>query len=426
MTSYTLFPSRPALAAGSSSPTPFIAGISFRAGGWLEGYWWYVPPGGPTAAQKFALWCITGGPGAGTPTAGSVVAGSVVLPADSGPLTAGAWNFIPLAAPIPLAIATPYMAATGFSITSVFTDVPNQFGSGDPFASGITNGPLFGFSDATGGGTAGTGNPWQLPQGSFSIAGSDPAVIMPAGSSNSGNFGIDVQVSDTVPAGYRGPFSFYPNTAAASVAVAGDAAVNYGVAVEGLASSAVSCATVRYFSPKTATQLATWCGVWDVATQTLISSNPAPSWSGAAGSGWVQASLPVPARIGAGKRFKLHVHNGASVPGVCFAKDTTDRWGTGLLAGGIAAGPVTAPGLSGASDAWNYNNNPAGTPPYSDGTHLAHGQSTFSQTAPGTATPPYPLLWASGGTADGTQDYFVDGVFSLASGSGLLMASGLV
>ena len=72
--------------------------------------------------------------------------GSVVT---SGTLTAGQWNYIPLPTPLQLSIgnvsgngAAVYQAATGF--TGSFPDTNNQFATGDPFASGITNGPLLG------------------------------------------------------------------------------------------------------------------------------------------------------------------------------------------------------------------------------------------------------------------------------------------
>lgn len=420
MAVYSLFPTRPVVTTATSS-VPFICGTSFEVtsgGCWFPGYWWYA--GGATAPQKFCLHCITGGPGAGTSTASVVVPGSVVT---SGALTANSWNYVPLATPIPICIATPYMAATGFTISGAFANQHNMFGTGDPYVSGITSGPLFGFSDSTGGGTAGTGNPWQIAQGTFATsAGTDPTAHLPTASGNSSFYGIDVSISDTAPSGWTGPFSFYPGTAWASVAATADLGVNYEVALEGIANQAVTCTAVRYFSFPGVSQLATWIGVWDVASKTLLASSSSPSWSGAAGSGWVQASLPVPASIGAGKRFKIAVYNGNSSAGTCFTKDTTDRWGTGLLANGIVNGPITAPGLSNASSAYNYNNNPAGNPPYSDGTLLSHGQSIFGQTAAGGSSPPYPLLWASAGTADGTQDYFIDGLFYLAP-SGLLMAS---
>ena len=107
---YRLFPST----SGPSSPVsysgPFLAGVVFEVttgGCWLDGYWWWVCPSGQsTAAQKFALWCLYGA-GSGTLVANSTV--------TSGALTAGQWNYVPLPAPVPLAIGATYVAATGFT-----------------------------------------------------------------------------------------------------------------------------------------------------------------------------------------------------------------------------------------------------------------------------------------------------------------------
>ena len=55
---------------------------------------------------------------------------------------------MPLATPVPLAIGATYIAATGF--TGGFPDTNNQFGGGDPYSGGITNGPLTAYSDPVG------------------------------------------------------------------------------------------------------------------------------------------------------------------------------------------------------------------------------------------------------------------------------------
>ena len=64
------------------------------------------------------LWCVYNS------GSGSLVPGSTVT---SGALTAGQWNYVPLPAPLPLAIDATYVAATGFSDS--FPDTNNQFGS---------------------------------------------------------------------------------------------------------------------------------------------------------------------------------------------------------------------------------------------------------------------------------------------------------
>ena len=140
---YRLFPSTNGPASPVSYSGPFICGVvcGVTAGGcWLDGYWWWVCQSGQsTAAQKFALWQIYNG------QQGTLVANSVVT---SGTLSAGQWNYVQLAAPLPLAIGATYVAATGFN--GSFPDTNNQFGSGDPYSAGITSGPLTAYSDASG------------------------------------------------------------------------------------------------------------------------------------------------------------------------------------------------------------------------------------------------------------------------------------
>ena len=129
--------------------------------------------GQSTSPQKFALWQVYGA------AEGNVVPGSVVT---SGTLTAGQWNYISLPTPLPLSIgdlaglgAAVYQAATGFS--NSFPDTNSQFGAGDPYASGITDGPLFAYSDQ--GASAPSPTSATSFQGSFGVAGTDPSVTMP-------------------------------------------------------------------------------------------------------------------------------------------------------------------------------------------------------------------------------------------------------
>ena len=147
------------------------------------------PTGQSTAPQKFALWQVYGG------GEGNVIPGSVVT---SGTLTAGQWNYIPLPTPLPLSVgnvsgigAAVYEVATGF--VGSFPDTNSQFGSGDTYASGITNGPLFGYSDQ--GASAPSPTAVTSFQGAFGTAGTDPSVNLPSQGSSSSNFWIDLQVS---------------------------------------------------------------------------------------------------------------------------------------------------------------------------------------------------------------------------------------
>ncbi len=276
-------------ASPASYSGPFLAGMLFSVTGqmaWLEGYqWWVCPSGQSVAAQKFALWNIT------STSAQSVVPGSVVT---SGPLTAGAMNFVPLATPVQLAPGTLYNAATGWSTvgTTGFPVSNNQFGATQPYASGITNGPLTAWSDL--------GASHEFPaaslnygkdQGLFGTASADPSLNMPAGGSNSAIFWAGVRVGDTAPAGYAGSYRFYPNMGDLGN-YSLDTANGFTLGKQFSVSQACTVDNGWFFSPPTVTKLPDAIGVYRVSDQALIGVNNSPSWSGAAGSGWIGAAMP--------------------------------------------------------------------------------------------------------------------------------------
>lgn len=361
---FRLFPST----NGPSSPVsyggPFEAGVLFEAtsgGTWFDGYWWWVCPSGQsTAAQQFALWAVyNGGNG------GALVPGSTVT---SGGLTPGQWNYVPLPAPIPLAIGACYNACTGFSGSFPSTD--GQFGSGDPYAAGIVSGPLSAFSDQSGTLPA----PFYMSQGVFSVAGTDPATNMPANGSSATNFWIDLQVGTTPPTGAS--YRLWPSYPILPGSGSGDT-ISYTLATEFQLSASCTLGKIWFYSASNATALPTRCGIWDVSSQSVVSGtdNTAPSWSGAAGSGWVSCAyngVTLPAGD-----YKVAVFYGGGSP---WYQATVNYWGSGGPgANGITTGPLTAPGLSGAT---------------------SPGQSTYQ---PGSWA--YPQTYASGGNG---ENFWVD------------------
>ena len=288
MATYRLFPST----AGPSTPVsysgPFLAGVVFcvTTNSWFEGYWWWVCPSGQsTAPQKFALWQIYGN------DQGNLIPGSVVT---SETLTAGQWNYVPLPNPLQLSIgnidgvgAAVYQAATGF--TGGFPDTNSQFATGEPYASGITNGPLFAYADLYA--------PAQCPtgtfQGGFSVAGTDPSVNMPAQGSSSSNFWIDVQVSDTAPSGYAGSYRLWPNFPTIFPITETGEPDTLPQTMGTVFSLSEPCAlnNVWFNSPYFAVDLPASTQIWDSTSQTLVSgTNLTASWSGPAASGWVANS----------------------------------------------------------------------------------------------------------------------------------------
>jgi hypothetical protein len=348
---------------------------------WFEGYWWWVCASEqPASPQKFALWNVSGA------AAGTLIPNSVVT---SGALTAGQWNWVPLPAPLPLAIGTPYNACTGF--TGSFPNTNDQFGGGGPYANGIVNGPLTAYSDGSGSLHA----PYGTPQGVFGVQGADPAVHLPLDGSNSANFWMDLQVSDTAPTGYSGSYRLWPNNNDAADGTLPDDAFNYVVATEVHVSEPCALSNIWYYSPPGVDQRATECGIWDIATQELIAGSTSPSWSDAAGSGWISCAF-TGVTLPAG-RYKVAVYNGATPPDAWSAK-LLNFWDVGAGKNGIANGPLYAPSLADASAADIYQ-----------GSGQEPGQCTFAVGPPNQ----YPDLYVDGLA----QNYWVDAEVTLVTGA---------
>ena len=330
---YRLFPATDGPSTAVSYSGPFEAGVVFgvTAGGcWLDGYWWWVCGSGQsTSPQKFALWQTHNG------QQGSVVPGSVVT---SGALTAGQWNFVPLSTKLPLAIGATYVASTGFS--NGFPDTNNQFGSGQPYAAGIMNGPLTAYSDASGS----LPSPFKTAQGVFSVASTDPTVAMPIYGSSSCNFWVDLQVSTNPPTGTS--CRLWPSYPTIPGGLDSDTA-GYTLATEFALSQSCALDNIWFFSAVGAGALPTRCAIWNVGSQSVVAGTDqtSPAWSGAAGSGWVRCSYSgVTLPTG---DYKVAVFYSGGSPWYQTALGYWASGGTG--AGGIRCGPLTAPGTSNAT-----------------------------------------------------------------------------
>ena len=386
-------PGSPAAYSGN-----FLAGILWKvtSGGlWLSGYWHWVPAGGDTTARKFALWQLTD-------TTHSV--SQVLVPAGtitSGTLTAGQWNYVPLSTPIALPAGVPYVACYGYSAVNGFPDTQNQFGSGNPYAAGITNGPLFAYSDQ--GASAPEPYTSNYSQGVFSVASTDPAAVMPSTGDVHSNFWVDVQVTDVPPAGAS--YRLWPNQQYATGWV-DDTADNFTLGCEFTLATSCTLSKIWFYSQAGVTQLPTECGIWRVATQALVAGtdNASPSWSGAAGSGWVSVSYAGITLLAG--NYKVAVLNAAGTPAI-WNPTTNFYWGIGVGAGGISNGPLSAPDTSHA------------TSPGQDTYNLG---SLFI----------YPLTYAPGAAG---ANYWVDvevtpvstqAQAGLATGSGMVPSGGVV
>jgi len=352
MTAYRLFPS----ASGPSSPVSysgaFAAGIQFEVttgGVWLEGYWWWVCPSGqPTSPQTFALWQVYQ-----VGTASIVTAATVT----SGTLAAGQWNFVPLKNPIMLSVGgganlghadaggtACYVACTGF--TGGFPDTNNQFGSGDIYAGGITNGPLTAFSDQSGSLAAPFGN----SQGVFSTN-NDVTAQCPFGGSGSANFWMDVQVSGAASAGYSGSYRIWPNFPVVPGSTSNDTG-QQTTGTEFWLTQPCTLDNIWFWSPPGATVLPSRCAIFSVATKTAVSGtdNSSPSWSGVARSGWVSCSYSGSGVVLPAGKYKVCIYSGG---GSKFYQENIDYFSSGPGGSNIVNGPLTCPGTANAASAGN-------------------------------------------------------------------------
>ncbi len=395
MGTYRLFPSIDGPSSPVSYSGPFEAGVLFcstTTNCWFEGYWWWVCASGQsTSPQKFALWQVYG------PGEGNLIPGSVVT---SGTLTAGQWNYIPLPTPIQLSIGSVsgagtavYEAATGFS--GSFPDTNSQFAAGNPYAAGITNGPLFGYSDMGGSAAAPSGS----FQGAFGVAGTDPSVNLPSQGSNSSNFWMDVQVSDTAPTGYDGSYRLWPNFPTLFPLAQDNVTIDTGGQTLGTQFSlSEPCAlnNVWFYSPSFAGALPVSTQIWDATSQTLVSGTDLiASWSGAVSSGWVANSYAEQNIVLPAGNYIATVYSGG---GQKFYYEVRGYFGTyqgspgpGAV-GGIVSGPLSSPSQANA-----FN------PPGGNSCYFTGGSS-----------PTYPNDWD---THDGGENRWVDVEVTPSDGS---------
>jgi hypothetical protein len=345
VTQYRLFPSSNGPASGTpTGATPFQAGVIFQVtanGLWLNGiYYWCAASGQSTGAITCALW---------QPVDATTF---VLVPGTSAGLaglTAGAWNFIPFPAPVGLSAKVPYTAVVAYASTTSFAFTGSQFGSGQPFSAGITNGPLFAFSDAGGS----TPAPDSQPQGLFGTGaasgGNANANYPGAGSSGSANFHVDVLV-DSSPPGGAAAYQLWPGQPRPVNSVIDDTTALGGVvtvATEFKLGQLCALSQILVYSPAGATSLPSKCAIYSVNTQAQVAGTlqSSPAWKNASGGaaspadGWISASY-AGVTLPAGD-YKCAA---AGTAGKFNATTGPDYWqGAGPGANGIANGPLSAP-----------------------------------------------------------------------------------
>jgi Domain of unknown function (DUF4082) len=98
---------------------------------------------------------------------------------------------------------------------------------------------------------------------------------------------------------------------------------------------------IWWFSPSGAVDLPTACGIFQVNNTTLVAgtSNVSPSWSGAAGSGWVKCSYNGAVTLFANTAYKVVISHDA---GNNYYGATAHYWDSGTGQNGLTSGPITA------------------------------------------------------------------------------------
>ena len=343
MNTYRLFPSTDGPSNPVSYAGNFIAGVTFfvTSEAWLQGYWWWVCGSGQsTSPVKCALWQASSANDA------TLVPGSIVT---SGELVAGQWNWISLEIPLPLSIGAAgakagvaeYVAAIGCN--GSFPDTNNSFGSSDPYGTGITDGPLSAFSAQSGR----LPSPFGIDQGAFTTVGSDPSTAPPLGGDGThDNFWVDVQVTDTSPAGTS--YRLWPSYPTIPPTTNSDD-FEETMGTEFTLSEQCALNKIWYYSPPDSTQLPTRCGIWNVSTREVVSDtdNSSPSWSGPAASGWISCSYSGVILPAGDYNVAVYTPGGSDN----FYLETENYFGGDgpASSAGITYGPLSAPNVANAT-----------------------------------------------------------------------------
>ncbi|HXL93195.1 MAG TPA: hypothetical protein VN969_30070 [Streptosporangiaceae bacterium] len=399
-TTYRLFGNRrgPATAVPTGSKG-LVTSLTFElttGAGRLEGYWlWVCDQGQPTAPQTFTLWLPY--QGANYVNTGEIVPATTVTSRE---LVPGRWNYVPLPHAVPLSIATSYQLATGAIGGVPLTQ--NRWGTGDPWARGVTSGPL----------VAPSAGPNSTDQGAVA-PGANPTKVVPAYSSESPYFWLDVQVTTEAPAGssYR-LWPSMPLIAAPPKTTDSDDAdtSEQSCGTEFWLSTKCTLNKIWFFSPipnplvgaPAATLLPGACAIFDIATQGIVNGTlrgtagprPAkvPDWrkpngsAAKAGDGWIYCAYEG-VKLPAGKyKTAVYCYGGGMETDYKYYFFQEQRFyfgpiindatgvaiGPAMVPNGITNGPLYSPSMAKAAVAQSN-----GTVPVIAPGATVHGNSTY-------------------------------------------------
>jgi 3D (Asp-Asp-Asp) domain-containing protein len=101
---------------------------------------------------------------------------------------------------------------------------------------------------------------------------------------------------------------------------------------------------IWFYSAASAAALPTTIALYAVSGASLVHSET-PSWSAAAGTGWVRSAFSAPPSLTASTSYKACAF--FSPAGQNWYSDTANYWSSGAGSGGITSGPLSAPANGG-------------------------------------------------------------------------------
>jgi hypothetical protein len=152
---------------------------------------------------------------------------------------------------------------------------------------------------------------------------------------------MDVQVSDSAPADYSGSYRIWPNFPTIPGGVSNDEG-QQTTGTEFWLSESCTLNNIWFWSPPGVSVLPSRCGIFSIATKDVISGtdNQSPTWSGAAGSGWVSCSYASSGVVLPAGKYLTCVYTGG---GGKFYQEDVDYFSTGPGSANLVNGPLTCP-----------------------------------------------------------------------------------
>jgi hypothetical protein len=171
-----------------------------------------------------------------------------------------------------------------------------------------------------------------LGQASYTTV-SSPKIAWPDTASVTNAYWVDIAVSPLPGSNVR----LWPFTTPSGGALAAGTST-FGTEFE--VSTQQGIYAVWYYSAPGAAVLPSACGVWDIDSQTIVAENLSPTWSGAAGSGWVSCAFPGTDLVNPGTHYATSIY-ASSTSG--WRYHTPSYWTTGAGASGISDSQLSAP-----------------------------------------------------------------------------------